>query len=152
MFLCILLIIISGVDFTECKIDILILWDNSRSIGYGNFVDRVVPFILRLVQNDKLNVGEDGTHIGIIVFSDKSKTKTLLKFGEITKKIDLINFLKKYNDSYKYSLEEYENELMGDQTYTGDALKMAAEVSDSQTVYDITIGAHFSKHQVLRHF
>ena len=101
-------------------------------IGYGNFVDRVVPFILRLVQNDKLNVGEDGTHIGIIVFSDKSKTKILLKFGEITKKIDLINFLKKYNDSYKYSLEEYENELMGDQTHTGDAFKMAAEVSDSQ--------------------
>ena len=115
--------------YIECKKDILILWDNSASVGYGNFVDRVVPFILRLIQNENLKVGEDGTHIGIIVFSSIKKTKTLLKFGEKTKKVDLLKFLKRYNNSKEYPQKEYESELMGGKTYTGLAFQETADVS-----------------------
>ena len=102
-----------------CRKDILVIWDNSNSIGEGNFKDRIEPFLERLINSTQLNVGEDGTQFGFITFSTEERTKTLLKFGKYKTRKDLIRWLKALN---------YET-LNGVFTYTGEALKLADEVS-----------------------
>ena len=100
---------------SECVKDILILWDNSQSVGISSFQNSVVPFLKKLVNSAKLNVGTEGTHIGIITFSSEENTKTLLKIGEKTTPEELTSFL----DSLDY------DELMGERTYTGKAFQIA---------------------------
>ena len=102
---------------SECKKDILILWDNSASVGINNFKDKVLPFLKKLVTNAKLNVGKEGTHLGFTTFSTEDKTKALLKVGEKTEADELESWL---------DTLDYKNDLMGDQTYTGKAFKLAS--------------------------
>ena len=104
-------------DDKDCKKDILVIWDNSQSVGQGPFKDNVVPFLVNLVKSPKLNVGKEGAQFGFITFSSDERTKTLLKIGEKTSPDDLETWLK----SLKYP------DLMGDRTYTGKALKLANE-------------------------
>ena len=101
----------------DCKKDILVLWDNSQSIGQGPFTDSVVPFLVNLVDSPKLNVGEEGTQLGFITFSSSERTETLLDIGEITSADKLVKWL----ESLQYS------QLMGEWTFTGKAFKLAYE-------------------------
>ncbi|XP_028404367.1 uncharacterized protein LOC114527004 [Dendronephthya gigantea] len=94
----------------ECKKDILVLWDNSNSIS-PHYED-VFKFMKKLIRNKDLNVGEDGTHLGFITFSDgqsldlrrkertkdkKNHTRVLLKVGEITDPEKIIDNLSGYD-------------------------------------------------------
>jgi hypothetical protein len=99
--------------------DILILWDNSRSVGLSAFQDSVIPFLKNFVNSARLNVGSDGTHIGIITFSSPRRTHTLLKIGDITSPEQLTSYLDNLN--YK--------ELSGGSTTTGKAFEIANSVS-----------------------
>ena len=102
---------------SDCRKDILIMWDNSQSIGIKHY--RVIKkFLKQLIQ--VLNVGRDGTHLGFLTFSSQGKTRKLLDVGQIQDPIQLSNKLDEYN---------YEWDLMGDKTYTGEAFKIANEVS-----------------------
>jgi hypothetical protein len=95
-----------------------ILWDNSWSVGRGSFQDKVRPFLKNLISSPQLNVGPDGTHIGILTFSTQARTKVLLELGELQSPVALNNYL----DSLEY------NQISGDGTRTGMALKIADEV------------------------
>ncbi|XP_028411841.1 uncharacterized protein LOC114534576 isoform X2 [Dendronephthya gigantea] len=101
----------------ECIRDMLVIWDNSASVGTNNFLDNVRPFLRKLIQNEKLNVGEDGTHMGFITFASEEKTENLLKIGSKTDKKDLLSWLNGLN---------YERDLIGDYTYTGKAFELAS--------------------------
>ncbi|XP_028404264.1 uncharacterized protein LOC114526919 [Dendronephthya gigantea] len=101
---------------TECKKDILILWDNSDSIGTDNF-PKVVQFLENLITSPQLNVGEYGTHIGFITFSNEERTRELLSIGHITSQTGLTDWL----ESVNY------NDLRGSQTFTGTAMKLALD-------------------------
>jgi hypothetical protein len=105
---------------SECIKDILIIWDNSQSVGLSAFQDSVKPFLKNLVSSSKLNVGKDGTHIGIITFSSPARTHSLLEIGNITSPDKLTSYL---------DTLDYENKLMGPWTFTGDALAIANNVS-----------------------
>ena len=96
------------------------MWDNSVSINVTNFNNRIRPFLKRLIVDPKLNVGEYGTHIGFITFSSAEKTSVLLKIGSKTDK--------KYLETWLNGLD-YEKDLSAPRTYTGDAFKLASEVS-----------------------
>ena len=96
------------------------MWDNSPSINETNFNDRVRPFLKRLIAKQKLNVGKDGTHIGFITFASAEKTRVLLKVGSKTNKEDLQSWLDGLN---------YTRDLVDRNTFTGDAFKLASEVS-----------------------
>ena len=97
-----------------CRKDLWILWDNSQSVGEKTFKTQVRPFLKKLINNPRLSVGPECTHIGIISFSTQAKTKVLLEMGNKTSSDDLITFL---ND-LKY------DELKGDGTRTGMALRI----------------------------
>ena len=71
----------------ECNKDLLIL-DTSNSIGH-DFNKNVKPFLKKLLKNPQLNVGPHGTHVGLILFSSKDKTKIKLDIGEIKDADDL---------------------------------------------------------------
>ena len=107
---------------SDCKKDILILWDNSVSVGKYNFRDVVLPFLIKLVNSTQLNVAKNGTHLGFITFSNENRTRTLLNIGtkNKTEAKDLISWLMKLN---------YKKDLEGNQTYTGKAFKLANDVS-----------------------
>ena len=120
----------------ECKKDILVLWDNSNSIG--NHYNQVFEFIKKFIKNKDLNVGKDGTHLGFITFSGppsniyvrkggskKDRTRVLLKVGEIKDPEKIINNLAQYDFFY---------DLSGKKTYTGTAFKLALEVSRNSAV------------------
>ena len=102
--------------FLECKKDILILWDNSQSIGGKTFKEDVVPFLLEFVK--KVNVSEDGAHVGFISFSTEEETKPILKIGSKNTVEELTAWLKGL---------KYEN-LMGTWTHTGSAFSIANKV------------------------
>jgi hypothetical protein len=91
--------------------------DSSNSIG-TTFFENIRKFLLKLVE--KLNVGEDGTHLGFITFSSASKTKKLLDVGEKTNTKKLQEWLNSLN---------YETQLMGGYTRTGLAFEIANNVS-----------------------
>ena len=95
-----------------------ILWDNSWSVGRGSFQDKVRPFLKKLINSPQLNVGPEGTHIGILTFSTQAQTKVLLELGELQSPVALNNYL----DSLEY------DQISGDGTRTGMALKIADEV------------------------
>jgi hypothetical protein len=105
---------------SECIKDILIIWDNSQSVGLSAFQDSVKPFLKNLVSSPKLNVGKDGTHIGIITFSSPARTYSLLEIGNITSPDKLTSYL---------DTLDYANKLMGPWTFTGDAFAIANNVS-----------------------
>ena len=82
-------------------------------------------------------MGEGGTQLGFITFSSFNKTRTLLKFGENTTRAYYVQWLERYmSDSYPKS--KYEDDLMGDLTYMGEAFKLANQVSYSP-VYNIPV-------------
>ena len=95
------------------------IWDNSQSVGIGNFLDNVRPFLKDLIDDPKLNVGKDGSHIGFITFASDKKTHELLKIGSKTNKKDLETWLEGL---------DYTRDLMGPFTYTGKAFKLASDV------------------------
>lgn len=47
----------------ECKKDILILLDTSKSIGEHDFNDQVKPFLRDFVSDKTLNVGSNGAQV-----------------------------------------------------------------------------------------
>jgi hypothetical protein len=106
-----------------CKKDILVIWDNSISIGETRFKDNVIPFLLGFINSKELKVGEDGTHLGFISFSTKRRTKTILEIG--TK--NTVEELTAWRKGLKYS------DYSGRRTFTGSAFKLANEVSRCET-------------------
>ena len=111
-----------------CKKDILILWDCSNSIKFDALKTKIIPFLKGLVNSKKLNVNKEGTHLGFITFSTKTKTKVLKKVGEIQDPDKLINWLNQYTERDFFN-SNYKKEQMGAQTYTGEAFIRANEVS-----------------------
>ena len=95
-----------------------IVWDNSQSIGENVFKSSARPFMIDLINNPQLNVGPEGTHIGILSFSMQKKTKVLLEMGEKQNPNELVDYLNSLN---------YED-LVEDGTRTGMALKIINEV------------------------
>ena len=84
---------------------------------------KVKPFLERLVLDPLLNVAEDGTRIGLILFSAAEKTKIKFNLGEI--------------DDAKLIAQEIENlrweEVSGDRTRTELALLYANKVGKTLT-------------------
>ena len=78
-----------------------------------------------LINNRQLNVGPEGTHISMLSFSEESKTKVRLQFGEKTTKEELIEFV---NSKLDYDM------LRGQTTRTGYALGLANEVICSKNL------------------
>ena len=68
--------------------------DTSYSIGETSFNQDVKPFLERLVLDPLLNVGEEGTQVSLIIFSEAHKTKKLLNFGKIYVAGELAQFIK----------------------------------------------------------
>ena len=99
---------------SECKKDMWIVWDNSQSLGKSAFQDQVRPFLKNLIKSPRLNVGPDGTHIGILSFSTETKTRVLVDMGEKQTQEELLALM----DSLNYDA------LRGDGTRTGLALNM----------------------------
>ena len=115
--------------FLECKRDILILWDCSKSIKFDTLKTKIIPFLIGLVNSIKLNVNKEGTHLGFITFSRKEKTKVLKKVGEMQDPDELRNWLNQYK-SETYFNTIYSKELLGNKTYTGEAFKLADKVRE----------------------
>ena len=90
-------------------------------MGKASFKDNVRPFLKSLINSPQLNVGPDGTHIGILTFSTQAQTRVLLELGKLQSPVALNSYL----DSLKY------NDISGDGTRTGMALKMIDEVRSS---------------------
>ena len=51
----------------ECKKDILIVLDTSRSIGKDDFNNELKPFLRDFVSDKTLNVGPNGAEVRIVV-------------------------------------------------------------------------------------
>ena len=92
--------------------------DTSYSIGQRDFDANVKSFLENLVKNLRLNVGSDGTHVGLILFSSAEKTNIKLRIGEIKAARQLGEYL----DSLKYP------SISGDHTRTELALRLAKSV------------------------
>ena len=107
----------SKILFSACLKDILVIWDNSGSIGF-KYYEYVLEFLITLIK--KLNEDSNDTHFGFLTFSSEEKTRKLIDVGDISDKDLLIQKLKKY---------DYDLQLYGDQTKTGLAFKKADEVS-----------------------
>jgi hypothetical protein len=90
--------------------------DSSISIGETNF-ESIRKFLIDLVK--KLKVGPDGVHLGLITFSSKEKTETLLDVAEKQNQTKLIKRLRELDYT----------KLMGGTTRTDLAFKIANEVS-----------------------
>ena len=99
-------------NLDECRKDLVILIDASNSIGKGNFKEYVRPFLKNLVKSPKLDVGPQGTRIAFVTFSNESRTKYRLKFGDRTRE-DYETFI---NNTLRWDV------VSGGQTYTGMAL------------------------------
>ena len=109
-----------------CKKDLLILWDCSSSIGFTDLKNSIIPFLEGLVNSSKLNVNEEGTHLGFITFSKKEKTKVLKKVGEMRSPDELRKWLDQYTKK-SFFRSTYKTKQLGTQTYTGEALIRANE-------------------------
>ncbi len=103
---------------SECRKDILLLWDVSNSLKKEGFA-QVKKFLKKLIQTESLNVKKDGTHIAFIKFADNAEI--LLEFGVKTELSDLVGWLD--------SLTRRGNNLHGTQTHTGEAFEIASNVS-----------------------
>jgi hypothetical protein len=77
-----------------------------------------VGLLKSLINSPKLNVGPEGTHIGILTFSTQARTRVLLELGELQSPVALNNYL----DGLEY------DDISGGGTRTGMALKMIDEV------------------------
>ena len=102
---------------SDCRKDILVIWDNSASIGL-KYYEYVLDFIIALIR--KLNEHPNNTHFGFLTFASKTKTRKLLDVGQISDSEKLIARLKRY---------DYDTQLEGDFTRTGLAFKKANDVS-----------------------
>ena len=102
----------------KCKKDLLLVVDTSYSIGETSFKQDVKPFLERLVLDPLLNVGEEGTQVSLIIFSEAHKTKKLLNFGKIYDAGELAQFMKGLDWS----------KVSGGHTRTDVGLKYANEV------------------------
>ena len=103
----------------ECKKDFLLIVDTSYSIGLNGYFDASVkPFLENLVMSPKLNVGEDGTHVGLILFSSEKKTRIKLRIGQIMGADELADYL----DRLRY------DSISGGKTRTELALNLAKSV------------------------
>ena len=122
--------------------DILVLWDNSQSVGYKYFKEYTKPFLKNLVTSGKLNVAKEGTHIGFITFATEKKTRELLKIGEITDPDDLVNWLDSLN---------YDKDLRGDGTRTGLAMKIANDVSHTTIPIRVNLSMFAYKNGFAQH-
>ena len=92
--------------------------DTSFSIRKNFSEADVKPFLEKLVLDPLLNVREDGTQIGLIIFSQASRTKILLNFGKIYDAEQLVQFIKGL---------QWE-QVSGDRTRTDIGLKLANKV------------------------
>ena len=91
--------------------------DTSYSIG-NDFDANVKPFLENLIKNPQLNVGPDGTHVGLILFSSELKTRIALRFGQIKDANQLAGYMANLNY----------NSISGDRTRTELALNYAKSV------------------------
>ena len=91
--------------------------DTSDSIGH-DFNNNVKPFLEKLIINPQLNVGPDGTHVGLILFSSKEQTRIDLKLGQIKDANQLAEYMGDLNYDY----------ISGDRTRTELALQEAKSV------------------------
>ncbi|XP_028404179.1 uncharacterized protein LOC114526851 [Dendronephthya gigantea] len=107
-----------GRNHEECKSDIIVLWDNSASIGF-TYYPKVKNFLKKLITNEDFRVGRDGTRLGFVTFADDAHTKKLLDVGEITDPAKLTDWLDNL---------DYKKELMGGETFTGKAFELANEM------------------------
>ena len=103
----------------KCKKDLLLIVDTSYSIGESDFNNNVKEFLKNLVTDSRLNVGQDGTQIGLILFSSEEKTLVKLRMGQIKDAQQLGNYMK--NLQWK--------QVSGDRTRTELALDLAKQVS-----------------------
>ena len=103
-----------------CKKDILILLDTSYSIGQATFEKQVKPFLIDLVNSQKLNVAPDGTRLALIIFSNEKNTRKMFDFG-------MLDTIKDYEDYINLKL--LWRVVSGDLTFTGSGLILANEVS-----------------------
>ena len=102
----------------KCRIDLLLLVDISGSIKQAAF-DNMTEFLKNFVTDSRLNVGPEGTNIGLILFSELAKTEVNLKIGEITDAQQLGNYISNLNWE----------DVMGRQTRTEKALHLTKGVS-----------------------
>lgn len=104
----------------------MLIVDTSYSITKSNFVNQIKPFLLGLAYSKILNVGQDGTHIALMLFSSKKKIDVKLGFSTGYTKATL-------NRTIVSLVWE---EVMGDQTRTDLALKKATEVKkDGEAIH-----------------
>ena len=61
-------------NVAKCKKDLVLIVDTSNSIGEHDFNHNVKKFLKNLVTDSRLNVGPDGTEIGLILFSSRERT------------------------------------------------------------------------------
>ena len=102
-----------------CKKDLLLIVDTSHSIGKDHFNNSVKYFLKNLVTDSRLNVGPDGTQIGLILFSSKEKAMVKLTMGQIKDAQELRNYM----NSLQWE------RVKGDHTRTEVALNLAKGVS-----------------------
>ena len=103
---------------SDCKKDILVLWDNSNSANASHY-PVAKKFLKRFIKSEKLSVEEQGTHLGFITFNG-NRTRKLLKVGEIRNKTELIQRL----DS-----SDFDNDLNGNANFINEAFELANNVS-----------------------
>ena len=96
----------------------LLVVDTSYSIGKSDFDENVIPFLKNLVTSSLLNVGESGTHVGLILFSSKQRTKINLALGQIKDANELEQHIGKLSWT----------SVSGGHTRTDLALRLANEV------------------------
>ena len=102
----------------KCKKDLLLIVDTSFSIGKFNF-GIMKKFLKKFVTDSRLNVGQDGTQVGLILFSSKEKTLVKLRMGQIQDAQRLGNYMNSL----------HWHDVRGGHTRTELALKLAKQVS-----------------------
>ena len=103
---------------SDCKKDVLVLWDNSNSAD-SSYFPVVKEFLNKFIKSEKLRVEEGGTHLGFITFNN-NRTTEILKIGKIGDKTELIQWL---NSS------DFDNHLNGYANFMNEALELANNVS-----------------------
>ncbi|CAB3991507.1 Hypothetical predicted protein [Paramuricea clavata] len=103
---------------SKCKKDLLLIVDTSYSVGENDFNANVKPFLKNLVTASSLNVGPDGTQIGLMLFASKDKTGVKLNIGQ----------KKDARELGKYMTNLNWNTVKGDRTRTELALEKALQI------------------------
>ena len=113
----------------ECKKDILILLDTSRSIGKTNFDNQVKPFLRNFVSDKTLDVGPGGAQVSLLLFSKWAdpSSRHYRKEDDMTKLV--IPFSKHYNaeNFALYINNTNYKDVEGGHTRTDKALEIANE-------------------------